>query len=292
MKNLLKTILILSPLVFLAVVGTLYLNLNRMVKGGVENVGPLALKAPVTLERAALSLLNGHGTLEGLVVGNPEGFKTPHAFQLGRINVDVDVKSLRSSEVLVRRINIEAPEITVEGLDAGNLKALQQNAARFGGATGEAAEEKPSEPPTGKKVVVELLTITGAKLNYSPSILQGKSIPIPLPDIEMKDLGKASGGLTLADLLVQILGQIDNAVIGALKGSTELIGKATGEIVGGAVAVTGEGLQLLGDTAAGGADAAKAGAEALEQGADALRVGVRKINPFGSKDPEPAPEGN
>jgi hypothetical protein len=47
-----------------------------------------------------LDLTSGKGALRGLVVGNPEGFKTPSAFQLGAISIKVD-KDASSGEKIV-----------------------------------------------------------------------------------------------------------------------------------------------------------------------------------------------
>lgn len=291
MKKLIKTVIILAPLVFLAVLGVLYLNLNRMIQTGLETMGPRILQAPVTVDNVALSIVDGTGTIEGLRVGNPEGFRTPQAFELGRLDVAVDRKSLYTDEIVVHSILIDGPIITVEGLDAKNLRALEQNAANFGGGK-EAEEEIAAEGEPGKKVVVEKLVISGASINYSPAILQGRSIPIPLPTIEMNELGRDSGGLTIAELLSRILGSIDEAVVGVLKGSTELIGNATGQILGGAAAAAGMGVGAVEGVAGQGAEIVGQGAEALGKGADAVRSGLGRLVPLGGdkKGAEETPE--
>lgn len=280
MKKLIKIVLILSPIVFLAVLGTLYMNLNRMIHKGVETMGPRVLQAPVQLERVALSVIDGSGEIEGLVVGNPEGFRTPTAFELGRLDVVVDLRSLRSDEVVVRKVVVDSPIITVEGLDARNLRALQENAAAFGGPKEDPQEEKEDE---GKKVVIDHLIISGARVNYSPTILQGRSIPIPLPTIEMKDLGRDSGGLTIGELLSLILSNIDDAVVGVLRGSGELIANATGQILGGAATAAGMGVSAVEGVAG-------QGAAIVGQGTDALRSGARRLLPRGTRDEEAGQE--
>ncbi len=282
MKKLLKTILILSPIVVLALLGALYLNLNRVIHQGVETMGPRILQAPVNLERVAVSIIDGKGEIEGLVVGNPEGFRTPSAFELTRLDVEVDIRSLRGDEVVVRKVVVDSPVITVEGLDAKNLRALQENAAAFGGPKeeGEAPEE---EDEGGKKVVIDHLIISGARVNYSPAILRGQSIPIPLPTIEMKDIGRDSGGLTIGELLSLILSNIDDAVVGVLRGSGELIGNATSQILGGAAAAAELGVGVVGG-------AAGEGARIVGEGAGALRNGARRVLPFGGRGEEDAEE--
>ena len=47
-------------------------------------------------------------------MGNPEGFKTPGLFELGLIDIQLDVASLFKKLVVIREIRIEGPEITYE----------------------------------------------------------------------------------------------------------------------------------------------------------------------------------
>src|SRR6188768_4074490 len=89
-----------------------FINLNSVVKKGVETVGPRLTKVDVRLDAAKLSPLNGNGELSGLFVGNPEGYKTPSAIQVGNVKVALKLSSALSDTIEVDEINIQAPEIT------------------------------------------------------------------------------------------------------------------------------------------------------------------------------------
>ncbi len=65
-------LIILVLLVFLG-------SLNRIVKAGVETVGPKVTGTTVTLRQVKISPFSAQGTLGGLLVGNPAGFKTDSA---------------------------------------------------------------------------------------------------------------------------------------------------------------------------------------------------------------------
>ena len=66
-------------------------KLNDIVKTLVEKEAPALLGVPVTLASVDLRPLVGQASLGGLVVGNPEGYKTPNLFELGSIKVKLDM---------------------------------------------------------------------------------------------------------------------------------------------------------------------------------------------------------
>src|SRR5580693_312377 len=86
-------VIVVLVLVFLTVV---FLKLNTIVKKGVETVGPALTKVEVRLDAADISPFSGSGKLSGLFVGNPEGYKTPSAIQVGSIKLSVKVGSVLS----------------------------------------------------------------------------------------------------------------------------------------------------------------------------------------------------
>jgi len=202
--NMKKIILGIAAVVVVAVAGALiylFLNLNLIVKKGVETVGPQITKTEVKLDGASLSPFSGSGSLKGLLVGNPEGYKTPSALKLGEVSVAVSLSSLKSDTIVVDKVAIVAPEITFEGgLTGNNLKKIQANV--------EAAVGSSKTSDSGKKILVKDLTISGAKVNLSFTGLGGKSITMPLPDIHLQNLGTADKGLTSAELTKQVLGEM------------------------------------------------------------------------------------
>ena len=230
MKKIIMKLLVAATvlLVLLVIIGVAALwQLDRVVKTTVETIGPKALGAPVTLEEVNVSIFSGEGALSGLRVGNPEGFKTDTALELERLHIEIDMSTLRSDVIHVSNVIIEAPTITFEGLQGGNMKQIQRNVTAFASTYGNEeknSDKKREDKGNQKKVVIDRLVLTGGRLNYAP--VMGKTIPIPLPEIEMKGVGEASGGATIASVLGQILLQIDDAAIGAIGaigGSTEIV---------------------------------------------------------------------
>ena len=99
------------------------LSLDGIVKRGIETIGPKLAKVSVKLDKVTLSILSGSGKIDGLVVGNPEGFKTPQAIIVGRASLSLSPGSLLSDKIVIKSINVEGAVVTLEtGAAGSNLK--------------------------------------------------------------------------------------------------------------------------------------------------------------------------
>ena len=228
MKKLLIRIVIVVAILAIVGVVAIGLSLNGAIKKGVETFGPQVAKVPVTLEGVNLSLLSGSGGIKGLVIGNPEGYKTPHAMSLGLASVSVSPASVLSDKIIVKSIRIEAPQITIEiGPGGSNLQCIQENLESYAGSstdeTKPADEKAPAESKPGKKLQVDEVIISGGKVTLGAAALGGKLIEAPLPEIRMSNLGQGPEGITGAELGKQILSQINQ---GAIKTYTDSLAKA------------------------------------------------------------------
>src|SRR5579862_1976481 len=162
--------------------------LDGAVKRGIETVGPMLTQVEVKLDSASISLLSGSGKLKGLLVGNPTGYKTPSAIQVGDATLAIQPGSIFSSKVIIHSINVQAPEITFEtDLKGNNLSKIVANlqaATGGGGSTGSAKQDSKAS----KKLQVDDFLITGGKINVSITALGGKSATVPLPEIHLTGL--------------------------------------------------------------------------------------------------------
>lgn len=282
MKKLLKILgVIVAVLAVLFVV--LELSLNKIVLKGVNAAAPQLLGVPVTLQGADLSLVRGKAALAGLHVGNPEGFKTDGLLDLGSISVRLDNASLLTDTIVIKEIAIDGLVVTYEkGLKNSNLGALIESLSA--GEEEEAPEQEPAEKPgeekPAKKVVIEKLTITGSRMNFSvsglASLTGGGAIPIPLPPITLTDLGKEKDGVTLVEALQRILNEIAGAAGTAIAGSAKILGQGLG--------AAGEGATEAGKSVVSNAsEVGKAvGGAALDAG-KAVGDTLKNINPFKKK---------
>lgn len=190
-----------------AVVIFIGLFLDKAVKKGIETVGPELTKVSLTLADVKLSLLSGSGEIRGLVIGNPPGYKTPQAISVGSASLAVKPSSLLSDKIVVRSINVQAPEITFEGgLGGNNLQQIQANvdAATGGGKSSPGTQPAPDKPAASKKLQVDDFVITGGKVHVSLSGLGGNAVTVPLPDIHLSQLGTGPDGITAAELTREV----------------------------------------------------------------------------------------
>lgn len=228
--------------------------LGPIIRTAVVTAGPRIMGVPVELERVRVNPFSGTVHIRGLVIGNPEGFKTASAMELGELQVRIHMGSLFSDPVVIREILVSDPRITYEqGLRANNLSRLQDQLA-------EVAPEKPADgevEPTkekapGKRVVIERFELTGARVNASLTALGGRSLTVPLPPVRLNDIGKESGGASPAEVVSRVLRSITSAV-------TDAVSSAAG--------VTGDALRGAGGAAT---DAARGATDAIRSGVGGL----------------------
>lgn len=209
------------------------LFLDNIVKAGVETVGPKITGVSVKLDEVHIGLLTGSAKVKGLVVGNPEGYKTPDAISVGTASIGVDPSSVFSDKIVLRSVLVEAPEITFEGgLGGNNLSKILDNVKEVSENGGPATTNTTANAKPAKKIEVDDLLITGAKVHVSLTGLGGQEMTLPLPDIHLTDLGKGSGGLTATDLTRAVLNAITTATLKVVENDATNVGKGV-ENLGG-----------------------------------------------------------
>lgn len=211
MKKLIVRLFVLVVVLLILAVVAAKFYLDGAVKRAVETIGPRVTKVDVKLESVKLSLLSGSCKLQGLVVGNPEGFKTPSAINIGSASLALRPGSLLSDKIVIKSIVLEAPQITYEqGLNGNNLSQIRANLAGppAPNLPEPAKAGKPAEAEAakaGRKLEVDEVVITGAKLNVSVTALGGRSATGTLPDLRLNALGTGPDGITAAELTKQVL---------------------------------------------------------------------------------------
>ncbi|HEY5915545.1 MAG TPA: AsmA family protein [Verrucomicrobiae bacterium] len=231
-KWLIRIVVLVVVLVVLAVVAV-GLFLDSGIKKGVETVGPMLTKVSVKLDGVSLSLLSGSGKMKGLVVGNPEGYKTPSAIQVGLAELALEPRSVFSDKVVIKNINVQGPEITYEtDLKGNNLSKILANLEEASGGSGGQAKPE-TEKKASKKLQVDNFVISGGKIHVSVTALGGKSATVPLPEIRLTDLGKGPDGITAAELTKRVLQAIEKSAVQAASGAVTDLGKQAGELTKG-----------------------------------------------------------
>lgn len=232
-------------------------NLGPIIKKTVETVGPKMTKTEVKLDDVGISIFSGEAKLKGFLLGNPKGFKTPTAMQVGSIYVDVDEASLTKDVIVIDQIEISSPKITYETKGkTDNFKAIQHNVKKSSGATKQAAKsgDAPADGGKEKKLIINRVIVTDGEITIAGGIL-GEGVTLPLPDIELTDIGKDKGGASPAEAFSQIFGSLADGI--------------------GSAATSG--LEMLKD----GAEALQEGVEEagkeVEEGAESVTKGVKSL---------------
>lgn len=171
-------------------------SLDGLVKDAIENYGSAMTGANVKVGAVEIHTTDGQTIISNLKIGNPAGFKTPHAIKVGKIDVIIDMSTLTQDVIVIHKIDISTPGVIYEkGEVMTNFDALQKNISAYLGVG-----KNDKDDSGGKKFIVEKLLIHDAKAEASAPVLAGKTINISLPNIALNDIGKAKGGVTAGEL--------------------------------------------------------------------------------------------
>ena len=177
-------------------------NIDFLVKRAIVHYGSTITQVDVKVGDVEIDTANGRGKIRGLVIGNPRGFRAPYAFKADDIEVVIDAASLTRNVVVIKKIAVLAPDVIYEqGDKSTNFDTLQAN---INDSLGLAHKSPIGSKP--RKLIVEDFSVRNARAQGSSAYLAGKSLEVELPDIHLRDIGKAQGGVTPAEL-GQIIGK-------------------------------------------------------------------------------------
>ncbi len=297
-----KKLLIGLVLIILIVVGLMFFvfqNLDSLITKAVNSKGSEVLKADVHLNETKIDLSSGKGSMHGLKIGNPAGFKTPSLLELNEISLQIDKDSIMSDPVIIKDITIIAPQVTYETGDPdSNIDAIQKNVdaylAQYG--VGGGSSEPSSSNEKGKKIIIENFVLKDGKVNVSAALLQGKSMTVPLPDIHLKDIGKEKKGASPGEVAKQIVSSIKSSVMKAVAPlGLDKVGEAVADVVGGAKDAIQEGVGKVGDILKGGQSdvdgAVNDATSQVEAGKEAMEKSVEETKSVVSSGKEALEDG-
>ncbi|MBD3649296.1 MAG: hypothetical protein HUJ31_18015 [Pseudomonadales bacterium] len=208
MRNVLIGISIVLALL-IGVVAFLVLNINGLIKSGIETVGPDVLGVAVTVDDVDVSFMDGTGQIQGLRIANPEDYDNPHAITIDEMQIALNTDSLTSDRIHIREIIIGGPYIFYEGtLNDSNLQALQRNAAA-GATTTDDQTETPSEE--GPAIEIDYFQIREANLDMKLKPLE-RPFKLVMSNLEIENIGKDESA-TASDVVAQVLRALNRAVI-------------------------------------------------------------------------------
>lgn len=177
-------------------------NIDGLIKGAIEEYGSAMTKASVKVGAVKIAPADGKGSISDMRIGNPAGFKTAHALKVAKIDVEIDLASLPKDVIVIRHIDVVAPDVIYEkGETMTNFDAIQKNIAAYIGTSGDKKD--------GQKLIVDRLTIRNAKAEASAEFMKGQTVSVSLPDITLKNVGRAKGGITAGELGQEVAGAME-----------------------------------------------------------------------------------
>ena len=219
-----------AVLLFAVILGTIAVAaashwLGRGVKAAIERYGPGIVGAPVTVGSVLLTPWSGRGAITNLVIGNPPGFKGPHALSVGSVEIAVKLSSLMTDTIVVESVVVREPDIRYElGPNGSNIALLQRSAERAGGKSDPAKDG-------GKGLLIRSLTVSGGKVGLAASVIGAQSVTVDMPEVKLSNLGGngRSPAQAAAEALGGIAGAAGKAAGGiASKAASSLLGKLGG----------------------------------------------------------------
>jgi hypothetical protein len=164
-------------------------NLNSLVAAAIEKNGSEVTETTVSVSGVDIKLRDGRGSISGLRVASPAGFKTPYAFVLGDITVDLDVASVREDPIVLDEVRIRAPEIRAEIKKNGtsNVEELRKRVQAYGGGKGKTGDG------TQKRIRIKSFIFEKGRIELDASDLGVEKRTLELPAIRLSDVGGPKG---------------------------------------------------------------------------------------------------
>jgi len=264
-------VVIALVLLVLVAVLTLPFTINPIVKTAASVGGPKVLGVPVSVGNVTLSPLSGSLTISQLTVGNPRGYSDKSAFAVDKVDVELDLRSLLSDTIGVKKIQIDAPAISFEVKDGiSNFDAILSHAKK---AESEEKAKPSEEKKPGKKVIIDSFTLNSAKVSCTTAWTFGKPLTIPLPSVTVKDIGKSSGGATPVEAVTQVI----NEIVAGLSQAVSALAKQSEDVLKGALKGSGDATKGVTDALKGVTDGSTNAEKSAEDSVKAAAKSLKKL---------------
>jgi hypothetical protein len=264
MKKFLGAVAVILVVIIIGLV-IFYNMLGGIIRSGVETIGPEATGGDVRLADVDIRLLSGQAGLGGFVIGNPPGFNSKSAFELGQVSVKVDPGTVIKDVVVINKILIDGAKITWEGLAGDNHKKIMENTIRFSKTedSKQVETEKADvdgKPGPQKKVIIDDFKFQNSTVEV---VLAGQELAsLKLPNIHLTGVGRSEGGVTVKEVIERYYHEIFKSLKSCVADNHTMLLKKAAEFK-----ARGEELVKQGrDTIDQGKEDLKKSREALEKG--------------------------
>lgn len=170
-------------------------SLNEFVKNQIETIGTEATGQSVTVQAVDIKLTKGAGSILGLNLANPSQYKESHAFTLGEVTLDISLKSLTSSPIVIDAIIIKDPKFFAELTSEGNsnIQDLIDNLDNKSKSEATAPSSEQASSGEETKISVSKIVLEGTELMVDLSALGNKPHQVVIPSIHLRGVGGEKG---------------------------------------------------------------------------------------------------
>lgn len=195
-------------------------SMESIVKNIVHKYGSELTGTNVNLKGFDVKLSTGEGRVNGITVANPKGYKSKNLFSLNEISVKLNIGSITKDTIIIENIMIDNPVITYEmlSLTQNNISDILENIRQNTQKTEQDEKQKTAksdkQSQESKNIVVKKLTLQNGQIEVMAGMGDlKKSIMVPLPTIELKDIGQNKKGASITETLSTILQKVLNTVL-------------------------------------------------------------------------------
>ncbi len=265
-----RTIRIVLGLVIVLVVIVLVAlgMIDSLAKRGVESGATYALGVETTVDELDLSLIGGSLRMDGLKIGNPEGYQTPHMMKSGRFDLAVRIGSVFSETVELSRFELDGLEVNIEQkLMTNNISEVLENLKRF-------ESEAPAEKEPGKRVKIDRVLIKNVVANVQVAGMgEAGRLSVKIPTIELENVSSDNAdGIPISELTARLVMAVMAAVV---ENGGDIIPADTLKAISGGV--SGLATAIGGNAADLAKQATDSAAEAIKEQAGKLTEEAEKV---------------
>ncbi len=193
-------------------------SLENIAKQLVHEYGSKIIGTSVSIKGLNFKPTSGYASVTDFEIENPKGYKSKNLFYLKELSVQIDLSTITDELIIVDNVKINNPQITYEMLSLKQnnisdiLNNIKNNTVSDNDAKDTSSSKKTNNKSSSKKVVIKTLSVNDGAINVMMGIGKfKKELSLPLPKIEMHNIGQDKKGATIKDTISTVITKILNS---------------------------------------------------------------------------------